>query len=198
MASPVEAPKAPNPNILQRLPRLSTSVWMILILALFLIVMVPMATDYFEQISQQAAIQTQLDQVQAQLDVLESGITSQSIAAGESAKLKAEVEAAELQYKNVGDNPEVSKIIMDIAWDNDITIVDMNVSQSLNKILGTDYPVLSYSLSLSGQVANFQNFLIAVGKRIPLCQFTSVTIRPAQVYGELDDALINLQVYCNN
>jgi len=171
---------------------------MILILALFLIVMIPMVTDYIKQVSQQTAIQSQIDQVQSQLDLIQSRMSSQYPAATESAKLKAEVEKAALQYKNVGDNPEVSKIIMDLAWENGVTIVDMNVSQSMNKILGADYPVLGYSMSLTGQVASFQNFLIALGKKIPSCQFTSVIIRPATVYGELDGASINLLVYCNN
>jgi len=198
VASPVEAPKSTRSNISQRLPRLSTSVWMILILALFMIIMVPMVTDYIEQVSQQAAVQLQIDQVQSQIAVLEDRMASQAPATTEAAKLKADVEAAKLQYKKVGDNPEVSKIIMDLAWDYDITITGMSVTQAINKALGTDYPVLSYSLSLTGQVANFQNFLIAAGKRIPLCQYTGITISPAVVEGELDTATINMQVYCNN
>jgi len=106
-----------------------------------------MVTDYIKQVSQQTAIQSQIDQVQSQLDLIQSRMSSQYPAATESAKLKAEVEKAALQYKNVGDNPEVSKIIMDLAWENGVT---------------------------------------------------SVIIRPATVYGELDGASINLLVYCNN
>ncbi|MDD5648596.1 MAG: hypothetical protein PHY03_06645, partial [Dehalococcoidia bacterium] len=64
--------------------------------------------------------------------------------------------------------------------------------------LGTDYPVLTYTLSLTGQVANFQNFLIAAGIKLPSSQFINVTINPAKVSGELDKASINMQVYCNN
>ena len=197
MASPVEAPKATKSNISQRLPRLSTSVWLILILALFLIVMAPMVTGYIEQVSQQAAIQLQIDQVQSQIDELNAKMASQTTATTEAARMKAELEVAKLQYKNIGDNAEVSQIIMALAWDYDITITSMSVSQAKNKVLGADYPVLTYSLSLSGQVANFQNFLIAAGNRLPSCQFTSVSITPATVEGELDNASVNLQVYCN-
>jgi len=197
VASPVEAPKATKSNISQRLPRLSTSVWLILILALFLIVMAPMVTGYIEQVSQQAAIQLQIDQVQSQIDELNAKMASLTTATTEAARMKAELEVAKLQYKNIGDNAEVSQIIMALAWDYDITITSMTVSQAINKMLGTDYPVLTYSLSLSGQVANFQNFLIAAGNRLPSCQFTSVSITPATVEGELDNASVNLQVYCN-
>jgi len=197
VASPVEAPKATKSNISQRLPRLSTSVWLILILALFLIVMAPMVTGYIEQVSQQAAIQLQIDQVQSQIDELNAKMASLTTATTEAARMKAELEVAKLQYKNIGDNAEVSQIIMALAWDYDITITSMSVSQAKNKVLGADYPVLTYSLSLSGQVANFQNFLIAAGNRLPSCQFTSVSITPATVEGELDNASVNLQVYCN-
>ena len=198
MASPVEAPKVTKSNISQRLPRLSTSVWLILILALFLIVMAPMVTGYIEQVSQQAAIQLQIDQVQSQIDELNAKMASQTTATTEAARMKADLEAAKLQYKNIGDNPEVSKMLMDLAWDYDITITSMTVSQVINKMLGSDYPVLTYALSMTGQVANFQNFLLAVGNKLPSSHFISVTIKPATVEGELDNASINMQVYCNN
>lgn len=198
MASPVEAPKATKSSISQRLPRLSTSVWLILILALFLIVMVPMVTGYMEQSSQQSAIQVQINEVQSQIDDLTARMASQSAVSVEAGEVKKELEAARLQYKKIGNNPEVSKILMDLAWDYDITITNMTVSQGVNKILGADYPVLTYSLSLTGQVANFQNFLIAAGIKLPSSQFTSVTINPATIAGELDRASMNIQVYCSN
>jgi len=198
VASPVEAPKVTKSNISQRLPRLSTSVWLILILALFLIVMVPLVTGYIEQVSQQTAMQLQINQVQLQMDALKAKMAARSSATIEAARMKADLEAAKLQYKNIGDNPEVSKMVMDLAWDYDITITSMTVSQVTNKMLGSDYPVLTYALSLTGQVANFQNFLIAASVKLPSSQFTSVTINPATVEGELDKATISMQVYCNN
>jgi len=173
-------------------------VWLILILALFLIVMVPMVTGYMEQSAQQSAIQMQINEVQSQIDDLTARITAKSAVSVEAGEVKKELEAARLQYKKIGNNPEVSKILMDLAWDYDITITNMTITQGVNKILGTDYQVLTYSLSLTGQVANFQNFLIAAGIKLPSSQFTSVTINPATIAGELDKASVNMQVYCNN
>jgi len=159
--------------------------------------MVPMVTGYIDQTSQQAAIQTQINDIQSQIDALKAKTTSQSGAAVEAGKMKADLEAARSQYRNIGDNAEVSKIIMDLAWNYDITITGMTVSHAKNKILDSDYPVLNYALTLSGQVANFQNFIIAAGNRLPSCQYTSITINPATVEGELDKATVSLQVYCN-
>ncbi len=198
MASPLEAPKATKSSILQRLPRLSNSVWLILILALFLIVVVPMVTGYIEQVSKQSAIQAQINDVQSQINDLKAKMASQTGVSVEAIDIKKQLEAARQQYKKVGNNPEVSKILMDLAWDNDITITSMTVTQGVNKILGSEYPVLTYTLSLTGQVASFQNFLIAVGVKLPSSQVTSVTISPATVVGELDKATINMQIYCSN
>ena len=182
---------------MERLPRLSTSVWMILIFALFLIIMVPMVTGYLAQTSEQAAVQLQINVLQSQMDALKIKMASQSTVTTEAAKMKADLEAAKAQYKNVDDNPEVSQIIMGLAWDYDVTITSMNVSESISKVSGVEYPVLSYSLSLTGQVANFQNFLIAAGRKLPSSQFTEVSISPATVEGELDNATVSMQVYCN-
>jgi len=198
VAPPVEAPKSTTSSIAQRLPRLSTSVWLILILSIFLIIMVPMVTSYLDQVSQQAAVQLQTNLVQSQIDALKIKMASQSTVTTEAAKMKADMEAAKAQYKSVDDNAGVSQILMDLAWDYDITIIGMSVSTSMGKMAGADYPMLSYSLSLTGQVANFQNFLIAVGNKLPSSQFNNVTINPATVEGELDNASISMQVYCNN
>jgi len=59
---------------------------MILILALFLIVMVPMETGYIEQVSQQATVQLQINRVQSQIDALKARMSSQSSAATKAAR----------------------------------------------------------------------------------------------------------------
>ena len=183
---------------MQRLPRLSTTVWIIIIVCLFLIAMIPLSLGYLEQSARQQALKLQISQLQSQYDGLKAKMASQPSLTAETGKLKTEAEAARLLYKNVAGNPEVSQAIMDLAWDNDITITSMGVSSSTSKILDKEYPVLSYSLSLTGQVANFQNFLIAVGQRLPSSQYTAITITPAAVEGELDSASMSIQVLCNN
>ncbi len=198
MTSNSEAPEKAGSSILQRLPRLSTRVWILIILCLFLVAVIPLATGYTEQAAQQQALRLQISQLQTQYDALKAKMASQPPAAAELGKLKTEAEAAKLLYKNVADNPEISQAIMNLAWDNDITITSMGVSSSKNKILDKEYPVLVYSLSLTGQVASFQNFLIAIGNKLPSSQYTTITITPATVEGELDTASMVLQVYCNN
>jgi len=185
-------------GILQRLPRLSSNVWIAIIACLFLVAMIPLAMGYMEQAARQKALKLQISQLQSQYDALKAKMASPSSLTADVGKLKTEAEAAKLAYKDVAANPEVAQVIMDLAWDNDITITTMGVSSSKNKILEKEYPVLVYSLSLTGQVAGFQNFLRAIGQKLPSSEYTAVTITPAAVEGELDTASMSIRVYCNN
>jgi Tfp pilus assembly protein PilO len=193
-----ETAKKAGSSVLRRLPRLGTRVWILIILCLFLVAVIPLATGYMEQAAQQQALKLQISQLQTQYDALKAKMASQPAAADGMGKLKTEAESAKLLYKNLADNPEISQVIMNLAWDNDITLTSMGVTSSKNKILDKEYPVLVYSLSLTGQVANFQNFLIAIGNKLPSSQYTTITITPAAVEGELDTASMVIQVYCNN
>jgi Tfp pilus assembly protein PilO len=185
-------------SILQRLPRLSSTVWILIIACLFLVAMIPLVMGYMEQSAKQQALKLQISQLQSQYDALKVKMASQSSVVAEAGKLKAEADVAKLAYKKVDFNPEVSQVIMDLAWANDLTITNMGVSSSKSKILAKEYPVLVYSLSMTGQVANFQNFLLAVGQELPSSEYTSITITPAGVEGELDRASMGIRVYCNN
>jgi Tfp pilus assembly protein PilO len=198
VSTPIEAPKKPGSSILQRLPRLGTRIWVLIILCLFVIAVVPLAMGYMTQSARQQALKLQIGQLQPQVDALKAKMASQPSAAAEMGRLKAEAEAAKLLYKSLADNPEISQVIMDLAWDNHINITSMSVSSSKSKILGKEYPVLVYSLSLTGQVAGFQNFLIAIGNKLPSSQYSGVSISPAATEGELDTASIGIQVYCSN
>ncbi|MCX6007346.1 MAG: hypothetical protein NTZ34_08855 [Chloroflexi bacterium] len=192
MASTSETAKNVKSSILQRLPRLSTPVWILIILCLFLIFMVPQVLGYMETASRQQALKLQISQLQSQYDALKAKMASQSSLAAKKAEAKA------YSLPSRAGNPEISQVIMDLAWDNDITIITMGISSSNSKILDKDYPVLVYSLKLTGQVTNFQKFLLAIGKELPSSEYIDITITPATVEGELDKATMNIQVYCDN
>jgi hypothetical protein len=197
VATPIQAPKKTGNSILQRLPRLSTSVWLIIIFCLFLVGMIPLASGYLAQASKQQALRTQVSQLQTQYDSVKAKMTGQASLSTEVGKLKAEAEAATKLYEEGCDNLVSSQILMDLAWKNDLTITSMSTSPSQGKILAANYPAFTYSLSLSGQVAGFQNFLIAVDKRFPSSMYQNITITPATVEGNLDTASIGIQILCN-
>jgi hypothetical protein len=196
VATPIQAPKTGN-SILQRLPRLSTTVWLIVVFCLFLVAMIPLATGYLAQASQQQALRQQVTQLQSQYDVVKAKMAAEASPSGEPGKLKAEADAATKLYEEGCDNLVSSQILMDLAWKNNLTITSLSVSSSKGKILATDYPAFTYSLSLSGQVAGFQNFLIAVDQRFPASLYQNISITPATVEGNLDTASIGIQILCN-
>ena len=200
MSTPIQEPKKSGNSLLQRLPRLSTTVWILIIVCLFLIAAVPLAMGYLEQFALQQALKLQVSQRQTEYDALQAKMASQPSQATQMEKLKTEAEAAKLLYKNIADNSEITQAILDLAWDPDIdiTVTSIGVATSTSKILDKEYPVLVYTLTLTGQVTGFQKFLIAIGKALPSSQYTAINITPTAIEGELDSATMTIQVYCNN
>ncbi|RPJ64296.1 MAG: hypothetical protein EHM12_00010 [Dehalococcoidia bacterium] len=197
MVSPVSANKPSGGNIFSKLPRLSTSIWLLIIVALVLIVCVPMVTAYFDSSSQQAALQDRLSKLQTQYAGLQKELTPQGSLTAQVNQLRLDVEAAESIYGNACDSVETSRDLIDLAWQYDITITNISASAVITKIKGKDYAGTSYLITMSGQVSNFQNYLIALGNKFPTSQPTEVEIKPAKVQGTLDAATIKIFVVCN-
>ncbi|MDD5313128.1 MAG: hypothetical protein PHO26_08865 [Dehalococcoidia bacterium] len=178
------------------LPRISTFWWLIIIAAAFLIAMTPMVMNYMNETAQQELLIARARQLQKQYDELKNTAEAQSTLPARINQLKAEAESLKLVYRNVDDNLEISQELIDLAWQYDITITNMAVNQSSNKIAETEFPVLSYTIGLSGQVANFQNFLLNLGNKFKTSQVSNIKISPAQVQGELDKATVSIDIYC--
>jgi hypothetical protein len=196
MVSPVNVNKPSGGNIFQKLPRLSTSIWLLIIVALVLIVCVPMVTAYFDSSSQQAALMDRLSKLQTQYAGLQKELTPQGSLTAQINQLRLDVESAQSMYGVACDSVEASRDLIDLAWQYDITITSMSASAVTTKIKGKDYAGTSYVLSMNGQVSNFQNYLMEIGNKFQTSQPTEVEIKPAQVQGTLDAATIKIFVVC--
>ena len=166
-------------SIFQKLPRLSTSVWLLIIFALVLVAAVPMITAYIDATSQQALLRDRLSKLQAQYAGLQKQITPQGALATQVNQLKSEVEAARLVYGNACDGVETSQDLINMAWQYDVTITSLVANPVTVKIQGKEYPGISYVLNMRGQVANFQNYLIEVGNKFPSSRPAAVSIQPS-------------------
>jgi hypothetical protein len=197
LALTVGSQKGNKSNIFQKLPRLSTSIWLLIVFSLFFIIAVPMFLGFFSEMSSQTLLRGQLAQLQSRYNDLQKQTGSQAALLGEVTALKVDVDKARLSYRNVEDSIEVSQDLVDLAWKYDVTINAMTMSQSLAKYSGLEYPVLVYMLDMTGQVPAFQNFLLAVGNKLPSSQVASVVISPASDQGKLDKATITIKVVCN-
>jgi hypothetical protein len=58
------------------------------------------------------------------------------------------------------------------------------------------FQVLTFVLDLKGQVANFQNFLLALEGKLPTSEIKAVNITVAEKKGEEDTATVKLDVFC--
>lgn len=184
-------------NIFQKLPRLSTSVWLLIVSALILIVAVPLFLGYFSEISAQTQLKHQLNQLQTRYNDLQKQSGLQPALLAEVDALKKDVDKAKLSYQNVEDSIEVSQDLIELAWEYDITINSMSMAQITSKYLGVDRPVLVCVMSMTGQVPAFQNYLLAIGNKLPSSQISQIVIQPAVEQGKLDKATIKIQVVCN-
>jgi hypothetical protein len=178
----------------KKLPKLSNTVWLIIICALFIIAAVPLTITLISEISRQASLKAQLAQLQLQQERMQKSIAAQGTLKIDITRVKTELDAARLAYKKPQDNPEISNILITLAQKYDITVIAMTAKQSSVSIAGSDHPALTYQLQLKGQVAGFQNFIIAVASKLPGSFINSFNILPAPVEGELDGAYITMQV----
>ena len=197
MVSPVEAPKPSGGSILQKLPKLSTSIWLLIIVVLVLIAVVPMVTSYIDSTSAQGPLRDQLSQLQGRYASLQKQLSTPAAQAAQINQLKSDVDAARQVYGTACDSVATSQKLLDMAWDYDITITNVATSTVSGKISGKDYSGTSYVLTMSGQVASFQNYLIAVGNKFASSKPTSITISPATEQGALDKATLTIWIVCN-
>lgn len=197
MALPVDTQKSSSNGIFQKLPRLSTFTWLIVIIGLVLVAAVPLITSYSDQIAKQGPLKEKLAKLKAQDVSLQQQLSSQGSLTSQINSLKLEVESTKARYGNACNSVDTSRALLDLAWQYDVTIVSMAASPATVKIEGKDYAGTSYVLALSGQVSNFQNFLVGLGKEFASSQPADVLIQPATQVGMLDHATLTLTVVCN-
>jgi hypothetical protein len=114
--------------------------------------------------------------------------------------LEAQTEAARAVFYTTSQGPEMLDMLLKIAQVYDISITKTEqstskqvVTTSTNKIT---LPVLTLSLEMKGQVSSFQNFLLALGSKLPTSQINDVTITLAAKEGEQDRANVKIDIFC--
>ena len=182
---------------MQRLPRLSTTVWLIIIVVLVAVVAVPMITSYTDETAKQAPLKDRLAKLQSQYADLQKQLGSQGSMTAQINALKADIVTVHAGYGHACDSIEMSKDLIDLAWQNDVTILSMASSSVKVKIQEKDYPGTSYIIRLSGQVPNFQNYLIDMGNKFASSRPADILIQPATKQGELDHAVLTINILCN-
>ena len=198
MRPPANSSKSATSSLLQRLPRLSTSVWLIIVGALFLIAIVPIALSYSDEIYRQSALNNRLAELGTQYNDLQGQLTAQTSVDSEISKLSSDIAAQRAIYGNACDSIETAQKLINLALQYDITITSMSISSGTSQIQGTDYPVTIYALGMNGWIQNFLNFIRDLDKVLPSSLATDINMQPAQAQGLPDQATITLTVFCTN
>lgn len=178
-------------GILDRLPRMGRISQLILLIGIFLLIFVPLFIINQQQPQRQAQLTSSLSNFQKILGVEQTPKTKYE---AELAQVTADVEATKAVFPSSKGAPQILDTLLKLADDNDIYVTGTTVSSSIPaKAIG---PVLSFNLSLKGQVPKFQNFLLGLDTVLPTSQIKQVTFTIASVGEEYDTAGVVIDVLC--
>jgi hypothetical protein len=181
-------------SILDRLPKLSRVSLLILFIGIFLIVIIPLILVQNTEKAKQADYRQQVQMLEnimanpaAQVSVLEDDIR----------QAKANLENFQNRFPAEVNNTVAIDELIALADLNNVYIVEL--TSSLRDITVTTdnrkfiKPSLVCGLSVAGDSANIQKFLIELDK-LPPCTINTVTISMALTESDIDVAAIDLQL----
>jgi len=178
-------------GILDKLPKLGRISQFVLILGIFLILFIPLLLIYQEQPKTQNDLGATLANLQKVLTVEQ---TPKAKYEAELAQITAENEAAKAVYPSSNNTPEILDTLLDMAEANDIYVTQTKVSTSQPKeSIG---PILTIEIGLKGQVPKFQNFLLALGDKLPTSRIKQVNFKIASTTETEDTARITIEILC--
>ena len=178
-------------GFLERLPKLGRVSQLILLIGVFLVIFIPLWVIN----QQQPEIQTELKSTLANLQkILAVEETPKARFEAELLQVTAETEAAKAAFPNPDQAPEILDGLLELAEKNDIYVTRTAVSSATPA--GSIGPVLTFALSFKGQIPKFQNYLLALGDKLPTSRIKQVAFRVAGTGEEYDSASITIDVLC--
>ncbi len=178
-------------TLLSRLPRFSRVVWIMLLLGVFLIMAVPMAMIYQQQPLKQAELEHELSLLQK--------ISGASMTQGDQLRLQLkiaekQVEIAKGSFPRLDQGLEIIRGLLELAEANGIDVRGTETILSDKNKDPTDYSVVTYVIHASGQVPEFQNFLLVLNREFPTCQVKEVLFGITNEEGKEDKAVLTIDI----
>jgi len=178
-------------DLLDRLPKMGRISQLVLLIGIFLVLLIPLMLINNQQSAKQIELKATLANLEKVLAVEE---TPKAKLEAELAQINAETEAAKAVFPDTNQSPAIIDSLFELAELNDIYVTQTKVSTTQPKeAIG---PTLTIQLGLTGQVPRFQNFLLALGDKLPTSQIKQVTFTIAGEEGEEDAASITLDILC--
>ena len=184
-------------GLFNRLPKLGRASQLALIVGIFLVIFVPMWLIYQQQPAKQADLEVTLSNLEK---ILAVQTTPKEKLETEFKQADAELEVAKAAFPNPNQSPEIIEELLKLAESNDIYVTGTKLSASQRALTKTEgaikWSILTFDISLKGQVPKFQNFLLALDSKLPTYQVKEVTFQIAAKEGEEDTASLKIEVFC--
>lgn len=180
-------------GFLDRLPKLGRISQLVLLIGIFLVIFVPLWMIDQQQPERQSQLESTLSNLQK---ILATGQTSKAKYEAELAQATADADVAKSVFPSPNQAPEIMDSLLALAEQNDVYVTQTAITTSTPT--GSIGPVLSFQLSLRGQISKFQNFLLALDNKLPTSQIKVVSFTPAQESNgqEYDTAIVTIDVLC--
>ena len=180
-----------------RLPKLGRVSLLLLIVGIFLVIFVPMWRIYQQQPAKQADLKVTLSNLEK---ILSAERSSKGKLEVELNQAEAQLEVARAAFPNPDQSPEIIEGLLKLAESNGIYVTGTKIAASQRALSKTEgaikWSVLTYDISLKGQMPKFQNFLLVMGRELPTAQVKGVTFQIAAKEGEEDTASLKIEVFC--
>ena len=191
MIGPEEPEK--KKSLLDKLPKLGKTSQFVLLIGIFLILFIPLWMYDQQQPPKQAELEHELSLLQT---ILESPTTKGESLQSEINQVEAELEAARGVYPDPSQSPEIIDRLLEMAESNDIDVTKTKVSITTRKIGAMEYPVLTFDMGLTGQVAKFENLILDVSDAFPTSEISVVKMTVTEQEGEEDTASMVIDIFC--
>lgn len=181
-------------NIMDRLPKLSRLSLLILFIGVFLIIIIPLI---LVQNTEKANQSDYRQQVQMLENIVANPATQVSALEEDIRRAETNLENYQNRFPEEINNTSAIDELVSLADLNNIYIVEL--TSSLQDITVTKdkrkfvKPSLFCVVSVTGESANIQKFLIELDK-LPPCTINSVTISMALTESDTDAAIIDVQL----
>lgn len=185
---------------LGRLPKLGRLSQLMLLVGIFLIVFIALWMVHQEQAPKRVDLESRRLILEGVLAGTGKQEGSKDKLEAQLSSITAETETASAVFYTQDRGPEIMNRLLELATLYDISVVKTEQAASDQTMTIGDntvtFQVLTFTLDLKGQVAEFQNFLLALESKLPTSEIQQVTMTVAEKKGEEDTANVKLDVFC--
>lgn len=188
-------PKKQKKPLVERLPKVGRASRVALVVGIFVIVFASLLFVSNQQASRQAELRKNIATSQRGLSAGTQEEPKYKLEA-QIKQAEAEMEADRVIFPIADQVQEILDRLLKLAEANDVDVTNIAVTTSPKILDKVAYDVFTFQFTLRGQVPNFQNFLLALGDRLPTSQISAVNITVAAEESEEDIASVTIEVLC--